>query len=260
MSVTEARNAIISIMDSEGVPVFGMGSSDALDGQAAGFRPDDVLPGARSMLCFGIPVPRGVYGPGAHGTEMIWRTQNLFYRRMDELALRAAQLLEENGAQAAPIFGCCPMAVNERGQVQGYLNMIRMAEALGLGRIGGNGLLVHARFGSRLMLGGLVTTADLPPLERGAGAGKVCPEGCRACAEACPVRAISPARRRVNIMKCLTYTSRTRLLPRARFALLCHVKPESAAWLLNRTAFDEHSFHVCSRCIQVCPLGAETLE
>jgi epoxyqueuosine reductase len=259
MNITEARNAIISILDSEGVPVFGMGSSDELERQPAGFRARDVLPGARSMVCFGIPVPRGVYGAASHCTELIWRTQNLHYRRLDALALSLVQVLEENGAWAAPIFGCCPMAVNGRGHVQGYLNMIRMAQALGLGSIGGNGLLVHARFGSRLMLGGIVTTVDLQPLMRESGAGSGCPDGCRACAEACPVRAISPGKRRISIMKCLGYTSRTRLLPRAKFALLCRARPESAARLLNLTAFDEHTFHVCSRCIQVCPLGAEAL-
>jgi ferredoxin len=58
-------------------------------------------------------------------------------------------------------------------------------------------------------------------------------------------------------MKCLSCTSRTHSLSKVRFALLSRLDPDRAARLQNQAAFDDRTFHVCSRCIQACPLGAE---
>jgi epoxyqueuosine reductase QueG len=248
---------ILAVTEAEDVPVLGMGSSAALGHEPPGYRPEDLLPGARSMVCFALPVPRGVYATPAHATETIWRSQNLYYRRLDSLSLRMAQLLEADGVQAVPVFGCCPMAVNRRGQVAGYLNLIRMGQLTGIGTIGRNGLLVHSRYGSRLMLGGLVTTAELPALRIPEGCGPGCPADCRLCVAICPVQAISPKGRRVNVMRCLSYTARTPLMSHLRFGILTRTNQEAAARLMNQRAFDEHTMQVCSRCILHCPLGEQ---
>lgn len=65
------------------------------------------------------------------------------------------------------------------------------AQEAGLGWIGRNSLLIHPRFGSFMLLGELVTTADLEPDEPFArdGCGN-----CRLCVDACPVQAILPGR------------------------------------------------------------------
>ena len=42
------------------------------------------------------------------------------------------------------------------------MSLVRMAEAVGIGAIGKNGLLFHSEYGPRLMLGGVITTAALP--------------------------------------------------------------------------------------------------
>lgn len=87
------------------VPVLGIGPAEALANEPPGFRPEDRLPGARSLVCFGIPVPRGVYHPGPYGTETIWRSQSLHYRRLDSLSVRFAAVIEETGEAALPVFG-----------------------------------------------------------------------------------------------------------------------------------------------------------
>jgi epoxyqueuosine reductase QueG len=247
--------AIRRLAEAEHLAAIGFGSASSLAGEPVGQRPDDLLPGARSLICFAIPVPAGVYGAQSHTAEMVWRSQSLNYRRLDSLSIRFAALLEEGGERAAPVFGCAPMALNEKGDVAGYLNLIRMGEATGIGVIGKNGLLLRSGHGSRLMLGGVVTTAAIPePLPRAADE-TGCPAECMACVEACPVKAISAADRRVNIMRCLRHTSRTPSMSRIRFVLLRALRPRSAARLMNLTAFDEHTFHVCSRCVALCPYG-----
>lgn len=130
-----------------------------------------------------------------------------------------------------------------------------MGEVTGIGVIGNNDLLLHSRYGSRLMLGGVVTTADLPDGHYPDIAEPGCPPDCRICVEACPVEAISIEEKRVKIMKCFRHTSRTPLLPKIRFVFLSVFQPQSAARLMNLRVFDEHTFHVCSQCVTLCPYG-----
>lgn len=248
---------LLSIAESEDIPVFGMGSSMEMENALAGSRPTDMLPGARSMLCFAVPVPRAVYEAPTHRIEAIWRAQNLYYRRLDTVSLRMAQLLEESGARAVPAYGCCPMAVNGKGEVTGYLNMIRMGKILGVGAIGRNGLLVNTRYGARLMLGGVITTADLPAVRTAENEEPGCPDGCRICADACPAHAIAGKSGRVAVMRCLAHTACTPLMSRLRFGVLTRLDPEAAARLMNRRAFDDLTTHVCSRCITLCPYGRQ---
>jgi epoxyqueuosine reductase QueG len=139
--------------------------------------------------------------------------------------------------------------------MRGYLNQLRMGEVTGIGTIGRNGLLLHSRYGSRLMLGGVVTTADLPPIGQQAIKEPGCPPECRICLDVCPVGAISTEKQRVDVMRCLNFTARTPLLPKVRFLLLQSLRPRAAERLMNITTIDEHTMHVCSRCVAACPYG-----
>ena len=115
---------IRKIAEGEDIPVIGISPTSKMANELPGHRPDDFLPGAQSLICFGIPVPRGVYQIPTHGLETVWRSQNLHYRRLDTLSIRFAALLEENGERAVPIYGCMPLGMNEKGTVVGYLNQI----------------------------------------------------------------------------------------------------------------------------------------
>jgi epoxyqueuosine reductase QueG len=146
---------IHKIAQEENIPVLGFGPASDMADELPGHRAEDLLPGAESLVCFGLPVPQAVYRTPTYTLETVWRSQNLNYRRLDILSMRIAVLLEENGARAVPIYGCMPLGVGDRGQVVGYLNQIRMGEATGIGIIGKNGLLIHPHYGARLMLGGV---------------------------------------------------------------------------------------------------------
>jgi len=98
-------NDIGEIMASEGVGLWGTGPSAAMEDERPGYRPSDLVPGARSVVCFGIPVPRGIFDQKHHAVDGIWRTQNLYYRKLDSLSVRLAARLEEGGERAVPAFG-----------------------------------------------------------------------------------------------------------------------------------------------------------
>jgi len=246
---------IRKVAEGENVPVFGIGAASVMANESPGYRPEDLLPGAQSLICFGIPVPRGVYQTPTNGLETAWRSQNLNYRRLDTLSVRFAALLEESGEQAVPIFGCMPLGLNEKGDVVGYFNQIRMGEVTGIGVIGKNGLLLNSHFGSRLMLGGLLTTANLLAMRYPDSDEPGCPPGCQICAEVCPVHAIMPEKKQVKIMRCLSYTARTPAMSRLKFVILRATNPQKAARYMSLTSFDEHTFHVCSKCVALCPYG-----
>jgi epoxyqueuosine reductase QueG len=246
---------IRKIIKDENVPIFGIGPAAAMADEKPGHRPTDLLPGAQSLICFGIPVPRGVYQMPTYGLETVWRSQNLNYRRLDTLSMRLAALLEENGEKAVPTYGCMPLGLNKKGSVVGYLNQIRMGEVTEIGVIGKNGLLINSRFGARLMLGGLLTTADLPTTRDPEIDEPGCPIDCQICAEACPVDAIMPEKKQVKVMRCLRYTARTPAMSRLKFGLLGAINPERAARYMSLNSFDEHTFHICSECVSSCPYG-----
>ena len=74
------------------------------------------------------------------------------------------------------------------------------AQEAGLGWIGKNGLLIHERYGSWLLLGALVTDVNLAPdLAHADRCGD-----CAACIPACPTQAI-PEPRFVDSTRCLAY-------------------------------------------------------
>jgi len=241
------------IAKEENIPVFGVGPASTMANEKPGHRPDDLLPGTKSLICFGIPVSHGIYQMQTYGLETVWRSQNLNYRRLDTLSMQFAALLEESGEKAVPIYGCMPLGMNQKGAIVGYLNQIRMGEAVGIGVVGKNGLLLNSRYGARLMLGGLLTTAALPETRYPEGDEPGCPPDCRICADACPVGAIMPDKKQIKIMHCLGYTARTPMMSRIKFLFLRATNPQDAARYMNLTSFDEHTFHICSKCVALCP-------
>ena len=260
MLTANAQNMIIDrirrIASDEHVSVFGTGPAPEMANEPPGYRPEDFMPGVQSLVCFGIPVPQDAYHSKKYSLEIAWRSQNLMYRRLDTLALRFSSLLEESGYRALPTYGCMPLGVSQKGTVVGYLNQMRMAETAGIGVIGKNGLLIHSRYGSRLMLGGLITTASLPAIRDPEIQEPGCPPDCRICADECPVDAIMPERKQVKIMRCLGYTAWTPTMSRLKFFLLRMRNKMDAARYMSVTSFDEHTFHICSKCVSLCPYGS----
>ena len=248
---------ILKILEIESVPVFGIAPASKMRRELAGHQPEDLLPGVQSLICFGIPVPRAIYEMPHYGLDTVWRSQNLLYRRLDTLSIRLAALLEESGEDAVPIYGCMPLGMDQKGIVVGYVNQIRMGELTGIGVIGKNGLLINSRFGSRLMLGSMLTTAQLPEIRSSQPNEPGCPSDCHICVDACPVHAIMPEKKQVKIMSCLRYTARTPLMSLPKFLFLRAFNPSAAARYMSLMTFDEHTFHICSKCVALCPYGVE---
>ena len=81
---------ILELAQEEHIPVLGFGPASEMAGELPGHRPEDLQPGAQSLICFGLPVLQGVYRTPSYTLETAWRSQNLNYRRLDTLSMRIA--------------------------------------------------------------------------------------------------------------------------------------------------------------------------
>ena len=57
-------NEFKRIAKDENLTVFGIGPASEMKNEPEGYRPEDLLPGVQSLICFGIALPKGVYAVG----------------------------------------------------------------------------------------------------------------------------------------------------------------------------------------------------
>jgi epoxyqueuosine reductase len=234
-------------------PVFGTAPAMMLENGRPGYRPADLLPGARSVVCFGAPMPQGIYRCASRPIEMYWRAVAMFWRATDDLSLQVAAAIEQAGFTSCPVFSCFPLELGAGGELWGYASLVRMAEACGIGTIGKNGLLFNSRYGSRLILGGVVTTATLPPTSFPERDERGCPEDCLVCQERCPVHAIDRSGK-VDNAACTRYSTHAPVF--TALLQLKERKPEAMQRLLNAAGADELNMNVCTACVSGCPYPA----
>ena len=234
-------------------PVFGTAPATMLENGRPGYRPADLLPGARSVVCFGAPMPQGIYRCASKPIEMYWRAIAMFWRATDDLSLQVAAVIEQAGFTSCPVFACFPLELGAGGELWGYASLVRMAAACGIGTIGKNGLLFNSRHGSRLILGGVVTTATLPPTSFPERDERGCPEDCFICQERCPVHAIDRSGK-VNNAECTRYSTYAPIF--TALLQLREYKPEAMQRLLNTVGADELNMNICTACVSGCPYPA----
>lgn len=232
------------------IPVFGTGKSSLLESNAPGYRPSGCHPAAESILCMGVPFPRGVFRCGQRSNEVYWRAANIYYRNVDAILMQVCRIIEEQGAVAVPVFGCFPYDVEGRGDFRGYVSLVKMAEAVGIGKIAKNGLLFNSDYGPRLMLGGIVTTAVLPAMAWPGKSEKGCPDDCFVCQQQCPVGAIDK-KGKVDRLACVKYSMKS---PIFSYFMKTKAFDASDAQMINHvTAVDDHSMYTCIKCVSMCP-------
>jgi len=232
------------------IPVFGISAAASLQHEPRGYQPTDLLPQARSILCLGMPIPKGVFRCKERSEWMYWRAANIYYRTIDATLMKVCSILEGKEEVAVPIYGCFPYDLKGKGDFWGYLSLVRMGEATGIGKIGKNGLLFKSHYGPRLLLGGIVTTAVLPQMTWPKIEEKGCPEDCFACQEGCPVKAIDRSGK-VDRVACTKYSSESPIF--SNFMKVGHLSPEDVQMINHLTAVDDHSMYRCIKCVSICP-------
>ena len=103
--MTKIIEEITNLFARNSIPVFGITKAASLENEPLGYRPSNMLESAESILCLGIPVPKGVFKCQERSEYMYWRAANIYYRNVDTLLMRVCHIIEEEGEVAAPIYG-----------------------------------------------------------------------------------------------------------------------------------------------------------
>jgi len=232
------------------ISIFGIGKAASLENESLGYRPSDMLASAKSILCLGIPVPKGIFKCQERSEWMYWRAANVYYRNIDAMLTGASAIIEEKGEVAVPVYGCFPYDIKGKGDFWGYVSLVKMAEAVGIGNVGKNGLLFNSKYGPRLLLGGIVTTASLSAMAWPKKDDRGCPKDCYICQEQCPIKAIDKSGK-VDRVVCIKYSMRSPIF--SNLMRGGNFGSEDVQMINHLTAVDDHSMYRCIKCVSVCP-------
>lgn len=199
------------VLDTLGMDAVGIADPEAFDDERPGHRPEDILPGVKSVIVFLKRIPDGIWQAAfraredgnadarsiyaAFGRELT-PNMNLFF-----MGFNLAQYIERNHActsvpipagemqNVTPINTPLPAFVGARHNAW-VLHPARAAVAAGLGEIAWNNAFVTQQFGPRQGIGLVLTTLELDFDAPYTGPRLCRPESCGICARICPTRAI----------------------------------------------------------------------
>jgi epoxyqueuosine reductase len=251
MKEREIKEEIISYVSSQGMPIHGVAAVKQLPSIPKRFSPEAVLKGAKSVICFGLPIPKGLIYAESNSLSLYWRYCSMQYRVLDSASNRLCLLLEEENDSATPIYSCFPWKVVNR-EFWGQIPLVYWAEEAGLGRLAKCGLLITPRYGTRILLGGVITTQELEPSDKLDE--DICPSDCFDCIDACPAKAIARTGK-VDHNLCIRYSTANPLLALALNNQKIG-KKYSFETLLNTMAIDDHATYLCIECLKACPLNS----
>ena len=234
----------------EGASVAGVAPVGRFDGAPKSHHPGELLPGARSVITFGIRIldrvlewPDLLRGSPFFPEDLRMEAlHSLFYRRsgydiinerLNHIALRLANHLEDLGYSSL-FFPATYGAMSEKmGQVPGMFSQRHAAVRAGLGEFGFNNVVVTARYGPRIRFNSVITGAPLDPsplLQT-----KTClGADCNLCVNECPADAFT-------------------LLPEANAEGIWLDPVSRTDWSLCRKT--QGPAACMGRCLRVCPTG-----
>jgi epoxyqueuosine reductase QueG len=241
---------IKDFLSTKGIPIMGISAISQLPRVPEDFFPDTILKGAKSFICYGVPIPKGIIKANRHNMALYWRYCNMLYRSLDITSNQLCLLVERKGHLAIPVYGCYPWKV-EGQKFWGILPLVYWAEETGLGKITKCGLLATSEYGTRILFGGAVTTLALKPSKKLSD--EICPSECFDCVNVCPVQAIEQTGN-VDHNACIRYLGDNPLMSQ----LLSDKKMKerfSFETIVNTVGVDDHGTYSCNECLKVCPLN-----
>lgn len=181
----ELREKVLSF----GADICRFAGIERFAGAPEGFHPRDIFPECKSVVTFGVALPRGLYQVDS---RLIYSHFNYFTcSQVDRVAYQTAAFLEKtyNGTGVPmPCDGPYDYWDEEKMEGRGLLSMKHVAYLSGIGTLGKNTLLLNKDYGNRLIVGCVLTDLEIESDELAAG---VCLEHCDLCVRSCPAGAIS---------------------------------------------------------------------
>ncbi len=138
---------------SYGADVCGFANIDRFGDAPQGFSPLDLYHDCKSVICFGIALPKGLTKVDS---RLIYGHFNYdVVSKLDEIALRAAKAIEgEFSCEAVPLPSDSPYEYwdEENMHGKGLISLKHAAVNCGLGRLGKSTLLLNPKYGNLLII------------------------------------------------------------------------------------------------------------
>ena len=195
-----------------GASTVGVASIDRFDGAPKGHRPEDLLPGANSVVVFGIKLLDSIVGWDRLFKESeVYSTDEMrisvakdhIYARcgydvmnacVENFGLRTALFLEKSGHKSMYLPATYANHARIMEKIPGYLAPFSHRHAAvraGLGEFGLNNLVVTPEFGPRARFMSVITQAELEPDPLITE--KIClRKKCSLCVKNCGVQGLTP--------------------------------------------------------------------
>jgi epoxyqueuosine reductase QueG len=226
---------------------LGFAPVDRFTGAPEAHHPERICRNAKTVIVFGITVPRGMLKSPDYNLYTLHRTYHSAYTRIDHIALSLCNYIESLGRYlAVPAPSYAPMVFHQF-EPWGLLSLKHAAVNAGLASFGRSGQAYHPRYGSLLRLGAVVTDAVIeadPILST-----DPCPPNCTACMKSCPAKAFDKDGK-FNKMLCLGHTIKHAIYP---LALSSEAGLKNIERVINTAG---HNYWIsCDECLKVCPLN-----
>ncbi len=226
---------------------LGFAPLDRFAGVPEAHHPACICRNAKTVIVFGITVPRGMLKSPDYNLYALHRTYHSAYTRIDHIALSLCNYIESLGRYlAVPAPSYAPMVFHQF-EPWGLLSLKHAAVNAGLASFGRSGQAYHPRYGSLLRLGAVVTDAVIeadPMLSP-----DPCPPNCAACMKSCPAKAFDQDGN-FNKMTCLGHTIKHAIYP---LALSSETGLKNIERVINTAG---HNYWIgCDECLKVCPLN-----
>ncbi|MGE5379275.1 MAG: 4Fe-4S binding protein [Candidatus Saccharibacteria bacterium] len=231
MELKEAVRAKCRQLD---IPIMGVAPVERWDEEPftpwvpPDFRPRNIYPESRSVIVIGLPIDLPVLetAPSIFYHELY----NTVNRLLDEDAYRIALMLNEMGHPSifTPRDGYGSLRVLQEDPLA-FFSHRHAAYLAGLGTFGINNMLLTPKYGPRIRLNSILTTAELPPdpiMKK-----ELCVR-CMRCAQACPAHALEEG----------DYPH--------------HLTRKDRCTDYNVGLADRH-ISPCGMCIKICPVGKD---
>lgn len=242
----------------QGVDIVGIASVDAMRKLPLKRDPELVLPGAKSVVTYGIPMLTGAWDSPSERTKTFHG--HVMYEELSRIAYQTGRFIERRGfrASAPPVHLPVDMSAEAKG-LAADLSFKHAAVAAGLGVMSHMCTVVTPQWGPRIRFGAVVTDAVLEP---DAMMGADLCGTCNLCIEACPVGAISPGFN-LNSSRCNRRLVRTGLGASIKFwsEIFKKSQEEREKALMNPEFWELWQTqgllfrYDCTECLKACPLG-----
>jgi epoxyqueuosine reductase len=192
----ELSRTVIDYVMCQGACDAGIATVKTLAGGPPSVDLSYVLPGAKSVISFAIPLNQSLIPPFLMKKDFLSHERDNVLRNVQSsgISLGLADFLEQKGHPSLPL------AANEKYRSdtpRGLYDMMPpislryLAVRSGVGHFGLSGNVITKNEGAAIILGATVTTAELAPTDPLPQEDNYC-DGCRLCMAACPSGLMHP--------------------------------------------------------------------